>query len=235
LADAKRGKLFTKIVREITVAAKQGGGAPENNPRLRKAMEDAHAASMPQENIKKAIARGTGELPGVAYEETTYEGYGPGGVAVFVEATTDNKNRTTSEVRKIFANRGGSLGESGCVAWMFQKKGSLTVEKDKFSEEKLMSIAIDAGAEDFHSDSPDVYEIITLPESFEKVKEALNVAKVPIQSSEITFLPQTTIPVSSPQAEQVLALVEEMEEQEDVKEVYSNFDIPQEVLDRVRG
>ena len=235
LADAKRGKLFTKIVREITVAAKAGGGNPENNPRLRKAMEDAHAASMPQENIKKAIARGTGELPGVTYEETTYEGYGPGGVAVFVEATTDNKNRTTSEVRKIFANRGGSLGESGCVAWMFQKKGCLTVEKNKFSEEKLMSLAIDAGAEDFRSDDPDVFEIITLPDGFEKVKGALSGAGVPVVSSEITFLPQTTVPVSSPQAEQVLALVDDLEEQEDVKEVYSNFDIPQEVVDRVRG
>jgi YebC/PmpR family DNA-binding regulatory protein len=235
LADAKRGKLFTKLVREISVAAKQGGGSPENNPRLRKAMEDAHAASMPQENIQKAVARGTGELPGVVYEETTYEGYGPSGVAVFVEATTDNKNRTTSEIRKIFTQRGGSLGESGCVAWMFQKKGCLSVEKAKFAEEKLMSLAIDAGAEDFRSDDGEIYEIITLPADFEKVKEALKTSGVPILSSEITFLPQTMIPVSSPQAEQVLQLIGDLEENDDVKEVYSNFDIPQEVMDRVRS
>lgn len=230
-ADAKRGKLFTKLIREITVAAKEGGGISEHNPRLRKAIEDSRAANMPMDNIQKAIARGTGELPGVVYEETTYEGYGPGGVAILVEVTTDNKNRTTPEIRKIFTAHGGSLGESGCVAWMFQKKGYISVEKSKFSEDKLMTMAIESGAEDFRSED-DLYEIVTAPTDFDKVKETLQAAGVPLLSAQLTRLPQNIVPVVSSQAEQVLHIVEELEDHDDVKEVYANFDIPKEVMEK---
>ncbi len=233
LADVKRGKLFTKLIREITVAAREGGGVPEHNPRLRKAMEDSRAANMPADNIQKAIARGTGELPGVTYEEITYEGYGPGGVAVLVEVTTDNKNRTTAEIRKIFAQHAGGLGEAGCVAWMFQKKGYISIEKGKVPEDKLMALALEAGADDFQSED-DFYEIVTAPADFDKVKNELGKAGIPSLSASVTLLPQTYVPVASPQAEQVLQLIDELEDHDDVREVYSNFDIPQEVMNRVR-
>ncbi len=225
-ADAKRGKIFTKIVRELTVAAKVGGGNPDNNPRLRKAVDDAKAANMPLDNVKKAIARGTGEIPGVVYEEVSYEGYGPGGAAVFLTGTTDNRNRTTSEIRKIFSNHNGNLGESGCVAWMFQPKGQIVVsKKDWADEDKLMSLGLDAGMEDLKSDDEEVYEVVTAPADFEKVKAALAAAKVPLASAELTMLPQTTVPLSGNEAEQMVALMEELEEHDDVKEVYTNCDI----------
>lgn len=225
-ADAKRGKVFTKIVRELTVAAKVGGGNPDNNPRLRKAVDDAKAANMPLDNVKKAIARGTGEIPGVVYEEVSYEGYGPGGAAVFLTGTTDNRNRTTSEIRKIFSSHNGNLGESGCVAWMFQPKGQIVVsKKDWTDEDKLMGLGLDAGMEDLKSDDEEVYEIVTAPADFEKVKAALAAAKVPLASAELTMLPQTTVPLSGNEAEQMVALMEELEEHDDVKEVYTNCDI----------
>src|SRR5689334_5304159 len=185
IADAKRGKLFTKIIREITIAAKMAGGSPDSNPRLRKAMDDAREANMPADNIKKAIQRGTGELPGVNYEELVYEGYGPSGVALIVEVTTDNKNRTAGEIRRAFSQHGGNLGETGSVGWMFSSKGLITIEKSKTTEEQLMTVALDAGAEDIKSDDPDVFEVSTPPADFEKVKKALEAAAIPVLSAEV--------------------------------------------------
>jgi YebC/PmpR family DNA-binding regulatory protein len=225
-ADAKRGKIFTKIIREITIAAKTGGGVPENNPRLRKAIDDAKAANMPLDNVKKAVARGTGEIPGVTFEEVSYEGYGPGGVAVFLTGTTDNKNRTTSEIRKIFSSHGGNLGESGCVAWMFSAKGHIAVERSAFKDEDaLMTAALDAGAEDIKTDDPEAFEVVAAPADFEKVKKALEAAKIPLASAEVTMLPQTYVPLSGGESEKMMDLLEELENHDDVKEVYSNVDV----------
>lgn len=232
--DAKRGKLFTRIIRELTIAAREGGGNPENNPRLRKAIEMAKEANMPQDNIKKAIMRGTGEIPGVVYEEVVYEGYGPGGVAVMVEVTTDNKNRTTSELRKIFSQYGGSLGETGCVSWIFEQKGYITVNKQDANEDDLMSIALELGAEDFKSDDEDVYEIITSPQSFDQIKQELQ-NRYKLQQAEITMLPKTYIKLEGKQAEQVMQLMDALEDHEDVKNVYANFDIPDEILAKMEA
>lgn len=230
-ADAKRGKLFTKLIREITVAARVGGGTPEGNPRLRKAIESAREANMPAENVKKAIQRGTGEIPGATYEELMYEGYGPAGVAIMVEVTTDNKNRTAGEIRRIFSQQGGNLGESGCVGWMFSQKGNLIVEKGKVSEEKLMSSVLEAGAEDMKSDDPDVYEITTSPGDFKKVRQALEKANIPVSQAEITLLPQSHVKLTGQTAEQMLALMNALEEHEDIKAVYANFDISKEIME----
>jgi len=224
--DAKRGKVFTKIIREITIAARQGGGNPDNNPRLRKAIDAAKDANMPQDNIKKAIQRGTGEIPGVIYEEVVYEGYGPGGVAVLLEATTDNRNRTTSEIRKIFSKHGGSLGENGCVSWMFSSRGYIAVEKSKVGEEQLLSLVLDAGADDLRTDDDDYYEIITSPENFESLKKLLPEKNIPIATAELTMLPQTYIKLTGDDAQRMMALMEELEGHDDVKNVYANFDIP---------
>ncbi len=231
--DAKRGRAFTKLIREITIAARESGGNPEHNPRLRKAMDDARAANMPADNVKRALQRGTGELPGVIYEEVVYEGYGPAGVAVIVEATTDNKNRTTSEIRRLFTEYNGNLGESGCVSWMFKKKGYLTVEKNKIGEDELMSIVIDAGAEDVHTDDDDLYEVITIPEEFEKIKKILEEKKISVSNAEITFFPQSYIKLDEKKAETMLALMNALEEHEDVKNVYANFDIPKAIMEKV--
>ncbi|MFN3966911.1 MAG: YebC/PmpR family DNA-binding transcriptional regulator [Endomicrobiia bacterium] len=231
--DAKRGRMFTKLIREITIAAKVGGGNPENNPRLRKAIEDARSINMPQENIKKAIMRGTGELPGVNYEEIVYEGYGPGGVAVLIEAATDNKNRTTSEIRKIFSSHGGNLGENGCVSWMFSQKGYIMVDKTKFNEDELMSIVLDLGAEDFKSDDEEYYEIITSPEDFDRIKQELEKRNIPISQAEITMLPKTYIKLADKEAEQMLALMNDLEDHDDVNHVYANFDISKEIMEKV--
>ena len=231
LADAKRGKLFTKIIREITIAAKIGGGAPESNPRLRKAMDDARDANMPADNIKKAIQRGTGELPGTTYEELVYEGYGPSGVALMVEVTTDNKNRTAGEVRRLFSQHGGNLGETGSVGWMFSAKGHLIVEKSATTEDQLMTVALDAGAEDIRSDDPDVFEVTSSPADFEKVKKAVEAAKIPIVSSEVTMLPKTYVKLTGAPAQQMLALMNDLEDHDDVKNVYANFDIPKEIIE----
>ena len=233
IVDAKRGKTFTKIIREITIAAKIGGGDPEGNPRLRTAILKAKEANMPADNIKKAVQKGTGELPGVQYEEITYEGYGPGGVAMMIQITTDNKNRTASEIRHTLAKHGGNMGESGSVGWMFTKKGYLTFEKKGVDEEKLMTLALDAGAEDIRSDDPSHFEVIAAPADFEKVKKSIVDAGLTPSFSEVTFLPQTYIRLDGKEAEQMLRLMEGLEDQDDVQNVYANFDISDEVMAKV--
>ncbi|MDH7498856.1 MAG: YebC/PmpR family DNA-binding transcriptional regulator [candidate division NC10 bacterium] len=227
--DAQKGRIFTKIIKEITVAARVGGADPEANPRLRQALQNAKAANMPQENIMRAIKKGTGEMPGVSYEELSYEGYGPGGVAVLVEIFTDNRNRTASEIRKIFAKNGGNLGESGCVGWMFDKKGLITIEVSKVDEEKLMAVALEAGALDIRTEES-TYEVIASPREFEAVKKAIAAAGIEIASAEVTMLPQTYVKLDGKPAQQMLHLMEALEEHEDVRAVYANFDIPEEIM-----
>lgn len=228
-ADAKRGKLFTKLTKEITVAAKLGGGDPEGNPRLRTAIAKAKSVSMPADNIKRAIQKGTGELPGVAYEEVTFEGYGPGGVALMIEAMTDNRNRTVSEIRHILSKLGGNLGESGCVSWMFNKKGYIVVKQDKADEEKLLALALEAGAEDMQTEDGN-FVITTAPADFEEVKKALEDAGVPMDAAEVTMLPQTYVKLEGKEATQMLKLMEALEDSDDVQNVYANFDIPDDIL-----
>ncbi len=233
-ADAKRGKVFTKIVKEISIAARIGGGDPSGNPRLRTAIEKAKEVNMPSDNIKRAIMKGTGELPGVSYEEYLYEGYGSGGVAILIEILTDNKNRTSSEIRHIMSKNGGNLGEAGCVAWMFEKKGYILIEKSKIDEYSLMSVAIDAGAEDMKNDpTEDNYEIITTPENIGKVKASIETSGIPISLSEITMLPKNYATVNEKQGEQIMRLVETLEDNEDVQNVYTNVDVPEEVIAKV--
>ena len=233
-ADAKRGKAFSKIVKELTVAARMGGGDPNSNPRLRTTLAKAKEANMPQDNIDRAIKKGTGELPGVSYEEQMYEGYASGGVAIIVEVLTDNKNRAAAEIRTIFTRSGGSLAGAGSVAWMFHKKGLITVEKDKVQEDTLFSLATEAGAEDFRVEE-DMFEIISLPSSFEAVKEALASNKIPVVNADITLVPQNTVKVNEHDAKKILALVDELEEHEDVQNVYANFDIPDEILAQIEN
>ncbi|MEO8604617.1 MAG: YebC/PmpR family DNA-binding transcriptional regulator [bacterium] len=230
--DAKRGKLFTKLIKEITVAAKMGGGDINANPRLRTAVTTARASSMPVDNIDRAIKKGTGELDGVTYDEITYEGYGPGGAAVLVMAMTDNRNRTVSEIRHMFGRFGGSMGEAGCVGWMFSKRGVLSVDKKTADEERLMELALDAGADDV-TDDGDAFSVTTAPDVFEKVKEALDKAGIATTSAEVSMVPSNTLMLTGTQAEQTLKLVEELEDHDDVQEVASNFDIPQEELERL--
>ncbi len=232
-ADAKRGKLFTKIIREMTVAARMGGGDPDGNPRLRMAILKAKEANMPADNMKKAIQRGTGELPGVQYEEHTYEGYGPGGVALLVEVATDNRNRTVSEIRHLLSRHGGSMGEAGSVAWMFDKKGYLTLPRTGVDEDHLISLVLDAGAEDVRSDDPEYYEVFTSPATLEPVKKAMLDATWTPTFCEITFLPKTQIRLSGKEAEQMIRLTEALEDHDDVQKVYANADIPDEVLEAV--
>jgi YebC/PmpR family DNA-binding regulatory protein len=230
--DAKRGAMFTKVIKELTVAARLGGGDVDMNPRLRTATLKAKAVNMPQDTMQRAIMKGTGELPGVSYEEVTYEGYGPSGVAMIVTALTDNRNRTVAEIRKIFSKNGGNLGESGCVAWMFQKKGLIVVDKDKIDEDELLGIALDAGAEDVRPGDA-MYEVITSVEDFEPVKQGITAKSIEPSSSEISLLPQTTVRVEGNQARQLLKLMDELEEHDDVQNVYANFDIPDEVMAEV--
>ena len=233
--DAKRGKIFTKITKELTVAARLGGGDPASNPRLRVAIAHAKSVNMPNDNIDRAIKKGTGELPGVSYEEVTYEGYGVGGVAVMLEAMTDNKNRTVAEIRSIFTKAGGQLGENGCVSWMFDKKGFITIRKEEIGEDELMEIALEAGAEDVVA-SGDFYEITTPPEAFENVRSALEKKGVALESAEITMIPQSTVSVEDESAaKKVLRLLETLEDHDDVQNVYANFDIPDEVLEKAGG
>lgn len=229
-ADAKRGKIFTKLIKEITVAARMGGGDPAANPRLRTAIAAAKAENMPKDNIERGIKKGTGELEGVTYEESSYEGYGPGGAAVLVESLTDNKNRAVADIRHIFNKNGGNLGENGCVAWMFDKKGYIAVEKSAVGEDALMEAALDAGAEDVREDD-DNFEIITAPEDFEAVKEAVEAASIPYIDAEVTMLPQTTANLQGKQAEQMLRLMDALDDCEDVQKVYTNADIPDEIVD----
>jgi YebC/PmpR family DNA-binding regulatory protein len=228
-ADAKRGKIFTKLIKEITVAARMGGGGdPASNPRLRAAVLAAKAENMPKDNIERAIKKGTGELEGVSYEEISYEGYGPGGAAVLVESLTDNKNRTVADIRHIFSKSGGNLGENGCVAWMFSKKGYLTVSKENANEETLMEIALDAGAEDVREDDG-VFEIITGTNDFESVKSALEKASIKLNEAEITMLPQNTTNLEGKDAEKMIKLMETLEDSDDVQKVYTNADIPEDM------
>jgi YebC/PmpR family DNA-binding regulatory protein len=233
IIDAKRGKVFTRIAREISVAVRAGGASQENNSRLRKAMDDAKDANMPLDNVKKAIQRGTGELPGVVYDEVMYEGYGPGGVAVLVEGTTDNRNRTASEIRKIFSSHNGNLGENGCVAWMFAQKGYIAVEKLKSKEDDIMTLALDLGAEDFKTDDEDMFEILTRPFEFEKVRQGLIAKGIQPAIAEISYHPQTVIKLEGRQAEQMLALMDALEEHDDVKNVYANFDISKQEMEAI--
>ncbi|MFO8084784.1 MAG: YebC/PmpR family DNA-binding transcriptional regulator [Desulfobacterales bacterium] len=229
-ADAKRGKVFTKLIKEITVAARMGGsGDPDANPRLRTAIVAAKAENMPKDNIERAIKKGTGELEGVSYEESNYEGYGPGGAAVLVESLTDNKNRAVADIRHIFAKCGGNMGENGCVSWMFDKKGYFCVDKQAVDEESLMEIALDAGAEDIKEDEYE-WEVITEPEDFEKVKEALDKAAIKYKDAEVTMLPKNTTNLSGKEAEQMVRLMELLDDCEDVQKVYTNADIPDEIV-----
>ena len=229
--DAKRGKIFTKLIKEITVAARMGGGDINANPRLRTAVLTARSNSMPSENIDRAIKKGTGELEGVTYEEIQYEGYGPGGVAIIAQVLTDNKNRTVSEIRRMFSKHGGNMGETGCVGWMFAKKGILTVDKSQVDEDRLMDVALDAGAEDVR-DEGEVFEVVTEPEDFEKVKERLDQEKIAVVSGQISLLPKNTVNVDAKNVEQVLKLSEELEDHDDVQNVAANFNIPDELMDK---
>ncbi len=229
--DAKRGKIFTKLIKEITVAARTGGsGDVDQNARLRKAVNDAKGMNMPNETIDRAIKRGTGELEGVNYEELTYEGYGIGGVAVLVETMTDNRNRTVAEIRHLFSKNGGNLGEAGSVAWMFDKKGLIIVDKSAKSEDELFELALEAGADDMQ-DAGDVFEIYTAPENFEAVHEALNKAKVEMQSAEVTMIPQTHTRLEGEDAKKMLKLYEALDDQDDVQNLYANFDIDESEME----
>lgn len=229
-ADAKRGKIFTKIIKEIIIAARMGGGDPGGNPRLRAAITAAKTENMPKDNIDRAIKKGTGELEGVSYEEVNYEGYGPGGVAVLVDVTTDNRNRAASDIRHIFSRHGGSLGEAGCVAWMFSKKGSLVFNKDKASEEELMEIALDAGAEDV-KEQEDQFEVTTSLEDFLGVKAAFDDKGMAYELAEITMVAQSVVRIEEEKtALQVLKLMDALEDCDDVQNAYANFDIPDKIL-----
>ncbi len=223
-ADAKRGKVFTRLIKEISVAARLGGGDVEANPRLRSAVQSAKGANMPQDNIKRAIMKGTGELPGQTYESFSYEGYGPGGVAVLIEVLTDNKNRTVAELRHIFAKQGGNLAETGSVQWMFERKGLIVANQKEVSEERLLEIALEAGAEDLEIQG-DSFAVYTSLESFEAVKQALQAASVNLESAELTMITQTDVRLENKQAEQMLRLMDALEDHEDVGNVYANFDI----------
>ena len=230
--DAKRGKIFTKMIKEITVAARMGGGDINANPRLRTAVTTARTSSMPNDNIERAIKKGTGELEGVSYEETTYEAYGPAGVAIMVSVLTDNRNRTVAEIRNVFHKHGGNLGESGCVAWMFSKKGVVTVDKSASAEERLFEVALDAGADDI-SDAGEVYEVTATPERLEDVKAALEKDGIAVASAEVTMVPQSTVTLRGREAEQALKLLEALEDHDDVQKVAANVDIPQEEVERL--
>ena len=231
-ADAKRGKIFTKLIREIMVAAKEGGGDPVGNARLRNAILAAKAENMPKDNITRAIKKGTGELEGANYEETLCEGYGPSGVAILVDILTDNKNRTMAEVRHAFTRCNGNIGSTGCVAWMFDKKGLFSFEKGKVDEEKLMEVALDAGAQDINDEETTI-EVLTDPKDFEKVKEALDKHELTYAFAKVTMIPQNTVKLNEKEAEQNLKLVETLEDLDDVQNVHANFDIPDEILEKI--
>ncbi|HXW91975.1 MAG TPA: YebC/PmpR family DNA-binding transcriptional regulator [Terriglobales bacterium] len=231
--DAKRGKIFTRLIKEITIAAKSGGD-PDTNPRLRTAIAAAKAENMPADNIKRAVQRGTGELPGASYEEFSLEGYGPGGVALLIEINTDNRNRTVSEIRHVFQKNGGNMAEAGAVSWMFHKKGDIVIPKSAAKEDELMSIVLDAGAEDLRDDGEN-WEVLTDPAAYEAVLEALKKASVQLLSSSVAMIPQNYIKVEGAAANSMIRLVEALEEHDDVQNVHSNFDIDQKLLEQVAG
>jgi YebC/PmpR family DNA-binding regulatory protein len=229
--DAKRGKIFTKLIKEITVAAKMGGGDPDGNPRLRSAINAAKTENMPKDNIDRAIKKGTGDLDGAVYEEILYEGYGPAGVAVLVETMTDNKNRTVADIRHFFAKSNGNLGESGCVAWMFDKRGVIEVDAEGVDEEELMELAIEAGAEDVVEEEGS-FRIFTAPEDFNDVVEALEKAEVKMEEASISMVPQNTVEVTEEKpAKNLLTLLDNLEDHDDVQKVHANFDIPDEIIE----
>ncbi|OGR75506.1 MAG: transcriptional regulator [Elusimicrobia bacterium GWC2_64_44] len=231
ITDAKRGKVWTKIIKEIAIAAKAGGGNPDDNPRLRSAIADAKGSNMPLENVKRAIRRGTGQEPGVVYEEIIYEGYGPGGIAIIINVTTDSKNRAASEIRKILDQHGGNMGSAGCVGWMFEQKGYLSVKKEDAKEEELMNLVLEIGAEDFRSpEGSEEYEVITAPQDFDSVKAKLEEKKIPVVTAEITMLPKNEVNVGEDHAQRVLDLMESLEDHDDVQKVYSNFNIPDAII-----
>lgn len=232
-ADAARGKVFTKLIREITVAARSGGADPESNSALRNAIAAAKAANMPASNIDRAIKKGVGGGDGAYLEEVMYEAYAPGGVAVLVKALTDNRNRTTSEIRHIFTKHGGSLAEVGAVAYLFEQKGVITVDRSAVSEEKLIEVALEAGAEDVSELTKDAFEVVCSPKEFQAVNSALEKAEIPVLSAEITRVPQTNIPLQEDQSRKILKLMEAIDDHDDVQKVYSNFDIPEELLQRI--
>jgi YebC/PmpR family DNA-binding regulatory protein len=231
-ADVQRGKLFSKILREITVAARAGGGDPKGNMRLKAAIESAKEVNMPQDNIKRAIQKGTGELPGESYEEIIYEGYAAGGVALMVQVLTDNRNRTAPEIRHTFEKGGGNMGASGAVAWMFERKGIVHVDADKIGEDDLMAKALDAGATDMRR-AEKVFEITTAPAEMDAVRDALARASVPILEAQVTYVPQSTVRVEGQTATSVVRLIEALEDLDDVQHVYANYDIPDEVLEAI--
>jgi YebC/PmpR family DNA-binding regulatory protein len=229
--DAKRGKIFTKLVKEITISAREGGGGLDSNARLRTAVQSAKAQNMPQDNIDRAIKKGTGELPGVNYVEISYEGYGPGGIAIMLDIVTDNKNRTVAEIRNVFTKRNGSLGETGCVGWMFTKKGLITVKKDLVDEETLMNIVLEAGAEDINLEE-DLYEIYCQSADFENIKDSILKNNLNFESAEITMEPNNTIEITDVNiAKQLMNLMEELEDHDDVQNVYANFDMDTDLLE----
>jgi YebC/PmpR family DNA-binding regulatory protein len=229
-ADAKRGKIFTRIIKELTVAARGGGGDPDMNPRLRTIIADAKAANMPAENIKRAIRRGTGEEPGVSYEEVSYEGYGPGGAAVIIDTLTDNKNRTVGELRHLLEKHGGNLAAAGAVSWMFTKKGYIVVEKTKSDEEKLMNAVLDAGADDFQDDD-DNWEVLTAPDTFHAVHEAVKALGVEPAAASVSMIPQNYVKLEGKPAQQMVKLMEVLEDHDDVQHVWSNFDISEKEIE----
>lgn len=231
--DVKRGKIFTRLIKEITVAARMGGGDPDGNPRLRSAMNAARTENMPKDNIVRAIKKGTGELEGEIYDEILYEGYGPGGVAVLVECMTDNRNRTVADIRFFFAKSNGNLGESGCVAWMFDKKGQISVDKESIAEEELMDLALEAGAEDVLEDEKE-FQVLTTPEDFDNVRDALEQAGVKFIESGISMIPQNTVEVTEENvAKSLLKLLENLEDHDDVQNVHANFDIDNDLMDQL--
>ena len=232
--DAKRGKIFSKLIREIMVAARDGGGDPAFNPRLRTIIDTAKAVNMPNDNIDRAVKKGTGELGGTTFEEATYEGYGPGGVAIIIDVLTDNKNRTVAEIRHIMGRYNASLGEGGCVAWNFEKKGLIMIDAAGMTEEALLDAALEAGAEDISSED-DTFEIITAPNAVMDVKEALVSKSIAVAGAEITMLAKSTIRVDGKTAEAVLKLMDALDEHDDVQHVYSNFDIPEEIMAKIGG
>ncbi len=230
--DAKRGKVFTKIIREITIAARNGGGDIESNPRLRTAVSAARDANMPKENIDRAIKRGTGELPGVSYEEVIYEGYGPGGVAMLVEAMTDNKNRLTAEIRHIFTRHNANLGEAGCVSWMFTRKGVIYVNAEDTTEDALMEAALEAGAEDL-IDNGDSFTVYTEPNQLEEVRSAIEGKGIKIESASVSMIPNTTVSVEGKEAESLLKLLNALEDHDDIQRVSANFEMSDELMEKL--
>lgn len=233
IADKKKGATYTRLIKELTIIAREGGGNPDTNSKLRAVIQKAREANMPSDNIKMAIKRGTGELPGVIIENVTYEAYGPAGVALLIEALTDNKNRTTAELRNIMSKKGGNMAGAGSVSWMFAKKGYILIEKALAKEDELMTIVLDAGAEDFQSDDDKNFEITTPIQDLEKVRAAIEAKGIKVQTAEQTMIPSSLIKVTGGDAKQLLGLIDALEEHDDVEQVYANFDIPDEILDQL--